>query len=234
MASNDYDAFANQFDAHALSSAYNAHYDRPAVLDLLGSVQGLRVLDAGCGSGLYAEQLVARGARVTGFDASRELLALAKARLGESVDLRVHDLDEPLDWLPDRSFDRIVLALVLHHLEDPVPALRELCRVLTSEGRLIVSTVHPTSDWLRLGGSYFTNEMVEEEWNQGWLVHFRRAPLEALVAGFSQARFVIERLVEPRPAPTMGGAFPEVKARLDREPGFIAFSLAKCQRQVLD
>ncbi len=53
-----YDSFAAAFDAHAATSAYNAHYDRPALVDLLGDVDGLRVLDAGCGSGLYTHELL--------------------------------------------------------------------------------------------------------------------------------------------------------------------------------
>lgn len=46
---------------YARDGAYNAWYDRPAVLALAGDVRGLRVLDAACGPGLYAEQLLARG-----------------------------------------------------------------------------------------------------------------------------------------------------------------------------
>lgn len=223
----DYDAFARDFDAHAQDSAYNAHYDRPAMLDLLGPVDGLRVLDAGCGSGLYAKELLAAGATVSGFDASADLIQIARQRLGPQVDLRVHDLNAPLHWIHDGSVDRVVMALVLHHLPDPQPALRELHRVLTSNGRLVVSTVHPTADWLRLGGSYFTDEMVTETWNEGWLVHFRRAPLEAVMADFTNSGFVIERLIEPRPAASMAQTYPDVHERLSQEPGFVALRLAK-------
>jgi SAM-dependent methyltransferase len=224
---SDYDPFAEAFDVHAQTSAYNAFYDRPAVLDLLGPVDGLSVLDAGCGSGLYAEALLERGARVTGFDASPKLVELARTRVGDRPDLRVHDLNDPIDWIPDGSFDRAVMALVLHHLEQPVPALRELHRVLADDGRLIVSTLHPTADWLRLGGSYFRDEMVEETWQRDWLVHFRRAPLQALVADFASAGFVIESLVEPRPVAELANADPERFAKLNAEPAFIAFRLAK-------
>jgi predicted TPR repeat methyltransferase len=52
-----YDAFADEFLAHAQVSLFNAHYDRPTCLDLLGEVAGRRVLDAACGPGLYAAEL---------------------------------------------------------------------------------------------------------------------------------------------------------------------------------
>jgi len=56
----DYDGMAGTYEQHAAESSYNAHYDRPAVLELVGEVAGLRVLDAGCWPGLYAEELLAR------------------------------------------------------------------------------------------------------------------------------------------------------------------------------
>jgi predicted nicotinamide N-methyase len=50
-----YDELGEHFVRHAESSAYNAYYDRPAVLSALGEVRGRRVLDAACGPGVYAE-----------------------------------------------------------------------------------------------------------------------------------------------------------------------------------
>jgi 2-polyprenyl-3-methyl-5-hydroxy-6-metoxy-1,4-benzoquinol methylase len=84
-----YEPFAKAFETHALESAYNAHYDRPALFDLMGDVDGLRILDVGCGPGRYAERLIAGGAAVTSFDASPEMVRLARARLGAEVEVRV-------------------------------------------------------------------------------------------------------------------------------------------------
>lgn len=222
-----YDAFAEEFEAHAESSSYNALYDRPALLDLLGEVRGLRVLDAGCGPGLYAEELVRRGADVTAFDASAEMVRLARQRLGSDAPVRQSSLAAPLDWLADASQDRVVMALVLHHLEDRVAALAELARVLRPHGRLVLSTVHPTSDWLRHRGSYFTSEPIEEDWHGGWQVRYWRQPLAAWCEEFEQAGFVIERLVEPRPVPAMAASHPDHYEHLLRQPEFIAFRLMK-------
>lgn len=119
------------------------------------------------------------------------------------------------------------MALTIHHLEKPHVVLCEIARVLASDGRAVISTVHPTSDWLQYGGSYFTDAIVEDTWNVGWKVRFRRAPLDALVADFKAAGFLIEDLVEPRPAPSMAAKFPDIAERLAREPAFIAFRLRK-------
>ena len=222
-----YDAFADEFAAHAEQSAYNAHYDRPAVLEALGDVSGSTVLDVGCGSGLYAAELVRRGARVIGFDGSARLIEHARQRLDGSVDLRVHDLIEPLGWLDDAVIDKALMALVIHHLEDPVPTLREIHRVLRPGGRLLVSTVHPFADWRHVGGSYFTDEMIEETWSSGWEVRFRRAPLTAWSASFHDAGFLVDRLTEPLPAESMKADHPDLHGRFLAEPFFIIFELVK-------
>jgi ubiquinone/menaquinone biosynthesis C-methylase UbiE len=220
-----YEPFARAFEAHAVESAYNAHYDRPAVLDLMGEVRGRRVLDVGCGPGLYAEQLRDRGALVTAFDASPEMVRLARARVGPGVEIRVWDLEEPLSWLPDASHDLAVMALVIHHIDNRAQALSEIHRVLRPGGRLILSTTHPTGDWLLKGGGYFDREQIEETWQEDWHLRYWKQPLEAWCAEFTDAGFLIERLVEPRPADSMAAAHPDEYRHLMDNPGFIAFVL---------
>lgn len=222
-----YDAFADRFESHAKDSAWNAYYDRPAMIALLGEVTGKRVLDVGCGPGLYAAELIRRGATVSAFDESAEMVRLARTRLGENADVRRGTLGEPLTWLADESQDLALMALVLHHLDDRVSALRELGRVLRPHGRLVLSTSHPTLDWRGHGGSYFTREVIEETWRGDWQLRYWRQPLESWCAEFAEAGFVIERLVEPRPVPAMAERYPEEHERLAREPGFIAFRLVK-------
>ena len=224
-----YDLFAEAFEVHAEDSAYNAYYDRPALLDLAGDVRGLRVLDAGCGPGLYSQELVDRGALVTAFDESSEMVRLASSRLGDRAVVRRASLEDDLEWIEDDSQDLVIMALVLSHLDDRVRALRKLARVMKPQGRLIISTTHPTSDWLRLGGGYFEISKVEETWSKGWRVRSWRQPLERWCAEFAEAGFVIERLIEPRPIPEMAGPYPEYFENLNQEPGFIAFSLALAQ-----
>jgi len=223
-----YDAFAEDYLLHARGSAYNAYYDRPAVLEVLGNVEGLRVLDAGCGPGLYTAELVAHGAsHVVGIDGSPEMIRLATEAVKGPVELRVHDLSEPFHWLEDCSFDAAVMALVIHHLDDRVGALCEVARVLRPGGRLVVSTHHPTSDWVRKGGSYFTVEKIRETWSRGWQVAYWRQPLEATCAEFAAAGLSIEQLREPRPSELLHERYPEAAAKLSLEPGFIVFGLIK-------
>lgn len=226
-ASPMYEQFAHAYAAHAAMAPYNALYDRPAVLSLVGDVAGRTVLDAGCGAGLHAEALQQRGAHVIGFDQSPTLIEVARQRVTGTADLRVHDLAEPWHWITDDSIDVAVLALVLHHIDDRPAVLRELVRVLRRSGLAVVSTTHPMSDWLRGGGSYFDVETVDESLSphHDWPVRAWRRPLTDVCQEFTDAGLLIETLCEPRPVQQMADSHPDDFARLQHAPAFIAFRL---------
>jgi SAM-dependent methyltransferase len=219
-----YELFADEFAEHARDGLYNAHYDRPACLALLGDVAGKRVLDAACGPGLYAEELLRRGAQVVGFDHSPRMVDICRRRAGQG-EFRVHDLGDPIGWMPDASVDLALCALAIEYVDDRVAALSELRRVLRPGGALVLSRQHPTCDWLRHGGSYFDVRVIEETWSKGWSVRYWLAPLQTTCEEIFQAGFLIERLVEPRPVPEAAAVDPDDHERLNREPGFLAFRL---------
>jgi SAM-dependent methyltransferase len=138
-------------------------------------------------------------------------------------EFRVHDLAEPLDWLPDGSVDLVLFALALEYVDDRVSALRELRRVLRPDGALVLSRMHPTGDWLRHGGGYFDVRLIEEVWSRGWRVRYWLAPLERTCEELREAGFLIERLLEPRPTAEAAAIDREDYERLLREPkGFLA------------
>jgi ubiquinone/menaquinone biosynthesis C-methylase UbiE len=112
------------------------------VLDGLGP--GAAVVDVGSGTGTLAIALAARGAAVIGVDGDAEALGLAQAKPGaESVQWR-KGLATTLP-LPGASADRVVMSLLLHHLDAAAKrtALAEALRVLRPGGRLHVA------DWGR-------------------------------------------------------------------------------------
>lgn len=224
-----YDEMGEHFLAHAEDSAYNAHYDRPAVLHALGDVAGRRVLDAACGPGLYAEALVGAGAEVLGFDASERQVELARRRLAGRAEIIVARLGDPLPY-PDDHFDVAVCALAIHYADDQPAAFAALHRVLRPGGALVVSTQHPITDWLRKGGSYFDRVLETDVWHVPGgpqPVRFWREPLTDLCRAATGAGFVIDLLDEPRPTRTMQERYPEDFAKLLREPGFLVLRLRK-------
>ena len=220
---------AENFQRHASDSPYNAHYDRPAVLAALGPVAGLDVLDAACGPGLYLRELLHQHARVSAFDASSAMVALARAEAGDRAVVAQAVLGEPLPYLDD-AFDRIVCALAIHYAASRHAAFSEFFRVLRPGGILIVSTSHPVFDWLRVGGSYFETQMHTDLWptpDGDQAVSYWTEPLSALCAAVTSAGFLIAELIEPRPAPSMRDRYPDDYAKLSAQPAFMILRLLK-------
>jgi ubiquinone/menaquinone biosynthesis C-methylase UbiE len=227
-----YDTMGDVYAEHAADSAYNAHYDRPAVLAALGSVAGRQVLDAACGPGIYAAELLALGAEVTAFDASPVMVELAREHTGDRVPVDRAVLGEPLPY-PAGAFDLVVCALAIHYADDRAAAFAEFFRVLRPGGAAVVSTQHPVMDWLRKGGSYFDTKLETDVWHTtagDQPVRFWREPLSALCSAATSAGFLVEQLVEPLPSAGMQERFPEDYDKLSREPGFLVLRLLKPAR----
>jgi SAM-dependent methyltransferase len=222
------DTLADWFAENANTSPYNAYCDLPAVLDLIGDCRGLRILDVGCGAGHYAAELTHRGASVVGIEGSPRLLEHAAHRLGDRVELRQHDLETPLTFAADASYDGAVMALVIQYVDARRQLLAELARVVRPGAWLVVSTMHPTADWNRFGGSYYAVEKVDRPVAQGrWNTHYWRVPLETFFAELLGAGFVLERLVEPRPMPELQQVNPEAHHKLHTAPCFLAVKLQR-------
>ena len=103
------------------------------------------VLDLGCGAGFLANDLAARGHRVTGVDTTAENLSVARARdTTRSVAYRIGDATA----LPfaDASFDVVCAMDLLEHVEQPERLVREAARVLRPGGMLFFHTFNRT--WL--------------------------------------------------------------------------------------
>ncbi len=178
-----YDAMASAYAAYNSTSPYNAFYERPATMALLGKVDGLRALEVGCGAGILTTWLVDQGAAVTAMDVSPAMLDLARRSVGGRAELVLADLSARLPF-ETGSFDVVVASLVLHYVRDWEAALREIRRVLSPNGVVVFSTHHPTMDWLVSSPEdYFTVKPVTETWTisgRGFEVSFWRRPLTAM------------------------------------------------------
>ena len=118
------------------------------LLDLLGPVQGLSVLDIGCGDGVLGSALARRGAHVTGLDPDPQMLAAAHRRAqSESIELRlVRGRAETLPF-EDETFDRVVAVTVLCFVPETDRAISEIARILKPGGRLVIGELGRWSLW---------------------------------------------------------------------------------------
>jgi ArsR family transcriptional regulator len=112
-----------------------------ALLGLLPNTLGDgRLLDIGTGTGRVLELLAARIQQGIGIDASRAMLALARARLARAGLSHCTVRQGDMYRLPfaDAAFDLAVLQMVLHYAEDPPGVLSEAARILRPGGALLL------------------------------------------------------------------------------------------------
>ena len=95
-----------------------------------------RILDLGCGTGMFFDELSRHAELLVGVDASLEMLRVANVRRGEAA-LALADADQ----LPfaDGSFDAVASVTLLQNMPDPAATVREVARVLRPGGHAILT-----------------------------------------------------------------------------------------------
>ncbi|TXF12436.1 bifunctional 2-polyprenyl-6-hydroxyphenol methylase/3-demethylubiquinol 3-O-methyltransferase UbiG [Pelomicrobium methylotrophicum] len=109
-----------------------------------GGLAGKRVLDVGCGGGILAESMAARGAQVTGIDVGEKPLKVAQLHLletGHQVDYRRASVEQLATEVQD-CYDVVTCMEMLEHVPDPASTVKA-CAAVTKPGGLVVfSTIN--------------------------------------------------------------------------------------------
>jgi SAM-dependent methyltransferase len=127
-------ATAERFDAARFGGPIGtliAEAQERVLMRFLSPVTGMEILDVGTGTGRAAILLARRGARVTGIDASAEMLTVAarRAQAEPELPLTFARGDAHSLAFPDRLFDAAVCLRVVMHTPDWRRVIGELCRV---------------------------------------------------------------------------------------------------------
>jgi len=232
-AETSYEPFAENYLSAVNEKPYTAYYERPAMLSLLPEkLDGINIIDAGCGSGFYSEYFISKAAIVTAFDASRKMLEHTRERCGGKVKCVLADLSKPLDGIKDGTIDIITASLVMHYIKDWDAAFREFHRVLKNGGSLIFSIHHPMIDYLLFNKKgYFETELIEDEW-KGFgggsiKVKYFVRPMGEVISPLLEAGFKIDKFLEPRPVAECREKYPKTFEKLSKEPGFLLIRALK-------
>lgn len=110
-----------------------------------------RVLDIGCGSGIYLSQLKALGWAVSGIEISSKAAAVAKAQYGIDV-FCGQPTDAPFE---DESFDHIHINHALEHFPDPFSVLKKVKTLLKPNGTLYIEVPNVESQGAAAAGPYW-------------------------------------------------------------------------------
>jgi 2-polyprenyl-6-hydroxyphenyl methylase / 3-demethylubiquinone-9 3-methyltransferase len=124
---------------HEINPLRLAHIEK-----LAGGLKGKRILDVGCGGGILAEAMAAKGAQVTGIDLADKPLKVAmlhKMETGSTVDYRLVSAEELAAQSPG-SFDIVTCMEMLEHVPDPPSTIRACAQLVRRGGQVFFSTIN--------------------------------------------------------------------------------------------
>ncbi|HEX6868640.1 MAG TPA: class I SAM-dependent methyltransferase [Candidatus Limnocylindrales bacterium] len=208
-----WDGFSDEYQerhagqlADSGGAAWGTYQYPEADLRILGDVAGMDVLEFGCGAAQWSIALAQRGARPVGLDLSARQLEHARRLMTEAgVDFPLIEASAEAVPLPDASFDIVFCDHGAMTFADPYRTVPEVARLLRPGGIFAFSHASPIEAiaWApdaehagdRLVLDYFGMHVLDE----GDVVTFQ-LPYGEWIRLFRANGFVVEDLIEPRPA----------------------------------
>jgi ubiquinone/menaquinone biosynthesis C-methylase UbiE len=156
-------------------------------LDRLALQGDERILDLGCGTGALLQRLVALAPETTliGVDLSAPMLAVARQKLPEAVELHVGKV-ESLPFAQE-SFDRVISTSAFHYFREPAQALQAIKRVLKPGGVLVIT------DWCNDYWTSYGCDLVLRLVNQAHFRAYRTSQYHEMLQASGFANIVIEK-----------------------------------------
>jgi SAM-dependent methyltransferase len=206
--------YQNQFQLETHAAHYGPFAPNENQLRLLGSVEGKRILELGCGGGQCSIAFAKEGAGCVAVDLSDAQIEYARHLAEvEGVSIAFHrgEMLAFLETQPDAAYDIVFSAYAFQYVEALSSVFQHAYRLLRPEGLFVFSLDHPINDVTRneaervvFGRSYFERGRMEWDWEHGQ--NGERSPFYSFhrtVGDFlnllADAGFRVERLLEPEP-----------------------------------
>ena len=150
VAHHDWKDLAARYDAWYQTplGAFAHALEQEAIFGLADVKPGERVVDIGCGTGIYALELARKGLRVIGLDSSLEMIAIAREKFGAArlTGLWVCASAEALPFR-SASADLALAVTSLCLVSHPDRAIEEMRRVIALDGRVVLGELNRWSSW---------------------------------------------------------------------------------------
>jgi len=112
---------------------------------------GMRILDIGCGTGIFCLKIAQKGAFVTGIDLSEKMLTIAREKAKkEKVDIDFRQMNCQNLEFPDHFFDGVISMATVEFIVHPQKMISEMFRVCKGGGNILIGSINRESEWGRL------------------------------------------------------------------------------------
>jgi SAM-dependent methyltransferase len=208
---DDEQIFATYMQRRTSAGSANNVLEWPIMSELIGAVQGLRVLDLGCGDATFGRDALTQGcASYLGLEGSQKMAELGRQTLVGTAGQVIHTSMESWAY-PVNHFDLVISRMALHYVADIAALFAHIYAALSAGGRFVFSIEHPVI-------TSCSNARPDGEGKrQGWLVddYFNTGPrvvkwlggevikvhhtVEDYFWALQSAGFVVTALRESRP-----------------------------------
>ena len=124
-----------------LKTLHDINQTRLNFIKTFVTLDGLRVLDVGCGGGILSESMALSGAKVTGLDVEPDAISTARAHAQQSG-VEISYCCEPIETYSSPAFDCITCLEMLEHVADVSLVISHCARLLKPGGYLFLSTIN--------------------------------------------------------------------------------------------
>lgn len=141
-----FDLVANEYDDWYKTplGRFVDEVEKKLAFDMVPLTKGMRILDLGCGTGIYTSLLKDHECKVTGIDLSDKMLEIARAKFPD-----IHFIQSNIYALPfpDNKFDLVFSMATFEFIEELEMAYYEIRRVVKPGGKIFIGTINGDSAW---------------------------------------------------------------------------------------
>jgi ubiquinone/menaquinone biosynthesis C-methylase UbiE len=144
------------------SDSYQQKVILPNLLRIVAPEKGVKILDVGCGTGIFSRAFAEKGAEVLGVDVALELIDIAEKKSDDPKSLKPSGFGQAkyvlasadnLSKIKEKDFDVVTIVLAIQNMKNLDTVMKEVSEKLKEGGRLVLVINHPAfripqnSDW---------------------------------------------------------------------------------------